>query len=91
MTDESALKTEKAQPCTNDFCEHDHMAPPEKLALLAAIREAATTALNSVYGTDDRHEYMALRIADSAVNGTPLPWRYPPSTLPGKTNFEETP
>ena len=40
------------------------------------IHEAATTAINSAYGTDDRHAYMGWRIAINVVNGTPLPWSY---------------
>jgi hypothetical protein len=45
-------------------------------ALRDRIHEAATTALNSVYGTDDRHAYIGWRIAINVVNGTPLPWNY---------------
>lgn len=51
-------------------------------AMLAAIQHAAMTAINSVYGTDDRHAYMALRIAENVIDGKPLPWRYPPGTDP---------
>jgi hypothetical protein len=39
-----------------------------------AVHENASVAINSVYGTDLRHSYMALRITRAAFDGEPLPW-----------------
>lgn len=43
-------------------------------ALAKDIHETATLAINTVYGTDDRHAYMGLRIAQKVTEGIPLPW-----------------
>lgn len=46
----------------------------EKRRLHKRIREAVTTAVNSAYGTDDRHELLGAAVADLVVDEKPLPW-----------------
>lgn len=53
----------------------EEMATALSDPLISRIHQAAEAAINSVYGTDDRHAYMGLRIAQRAVDGTPLPWK----------------
>lgn len=76
----------------------DHVALIEQIlttredTVEAAVRQAAETAINSVYGTDDRHAYMAMKIADTAVRGTPLPWKYQaPRTPPAAPQPHDAP
>lgn len=54
----------------------EHVEAEVAKVLVPLIHELARTAINTVYGTDDRHAFMGLRIAQAAVAGTPLPWRY---------------
>ena len=64
----------------------EHVAEVVAGTLRARVHGAAETAINSVYGTDDRHSYMGLVIARKALDGTPLPWSYPPASTGGQND-----
>lgn len=45
------------------------------MKLVEKIRTSAELALNSAFGTDDRHGQLGIYIAENVVYDTPLPWR----------------
>lgn len=46
----------------------------EERARCEKIWDTARDVINAVYGTDDRHAFMALKIARHVVYGEPVPW-----------------
>ena len=50
------------------------MWPDERRELTEKIHQAVLTVINSMYGTDDRHAFAALKAARKVTYDEPIPW-----------------
>lgn len=66
--------------------EDDSLKPPcdafvantlNEVTLWKKVREVTEMAINSAYGTDPRHNLIAIAVADEVAMGVGMPWSLP--------------